>query len=140
MRNRLDRNGSLIGIVIVAHGGLAEEFLAATEHIIGKQPGIQAVSIAAVHDRPEVEKVICAAADEVDVGDGVVVLVDLHGGSPCNLSLKAVRAEKRRIIFGINLPLIVQLAKHRDLPVADAVRMAVDTGTKYIYAKNISSE
>lgn len=83
---------------------------------------------------------ICAAADDVDVGDGVVVLVDLHGGSPCNLSLKAVRAEKRRIIFGINLPLIVQLAKHRDLPVADAVRMAVDTGTKYIYAKNISSE
>lgn len=130
----------MIGIVIVAHGGLAREFLAATEHIIGKQSGIWAISIEAVHDRKAMEDEICAAANEVDTGDGVVVLVDLHGGSPCNLSLRAVRPENRRIIFGVNLPLLVQLAKHRDLPVADAVRVAVDTGTKYIYAKNISSE
>jgi mannose PTS system EIIA component len=130
----------LIGIVIVAHGGLAREFLAATEHILGKQSGMKAIAIEAVHDRKAIEEEILAAANEVDTGDGVVVLVDLHGGSPCNLSLRAVRPDNRRIIFGVNLPLLVQLAKNRDLPVAEAVRMAVDTGTKYIYAKNVSPE
>ncbi|MDU9002778.1 PTS sugar transporter subunit IIA [Sedimentitalea todarodis] len=130
----------MIGIVIVAHGGLAREFLAATEHIIGKPNGICAIGIEAVHDRAAVEQEICDAADAVDTGDGVVVVVDLHGGSPCNLALKAVRPEKRRIVFGVNLPLLVQLAKHRDEPVADAVRIAIDAGKKYIFAKNISSE
>lgn len=130
----------MIGIVIVAHGGLAREFLAATEHIIGKPTGMRAVGIEAVHDRGVVEQEICDAADAVDTGDGVVVVVDLHGGTPCNLALRAVRPENRRIVFGINLPLIVQLAKHRDEPVADAVRIAIDAGKKYIYAKNISPE
>ncbi len=130
----------MIGIVIVGHGGLAREFLAATEHIIGKPAGICAIGIEAVHDRTVVEQEICDAADAVDTGDGVIVLVDLHGGSPCNLALKAVRQENRRIVFGINLPLLVQLAKHRNEPVADAARIAIDAGKKYIFAKNISSE
>lgn len=130
----------MIGIVIVGHGGLAREFLAAIEHIVGKPAGVCAIGIDAVHDRDSVEQEICDAANEVDTGDGVVVVVDLHGGSPCNLALKAVRPANRRIIFGINLPLLVQLAKHRDEPVADAVRIAIDAGKKYIFAKNISIE
>lgn len=130
----------MIGIVIVGHGGLAREFLAATEHIIGTPSGIRAVGIDAVHDRAEVEQEICDAANAVDTGDGVVVLVDLHGGSPCNLALRAVRPKNRRIVFGINLPLLIQLAKHRDESVPDAVRIALDAGKKYIYAKNISPE
>lgn len=72
----------MIGIVLVAHGGLAQEYLAAMQHVVGKQPGLAAISIEADHDREAKQAEICAAADSVDAGDGVVVVTDLFGGSP----------------------------------------------------------
>ena len=74
----------MIGIVIVAHGGLAKEFLAAVEHVVGAQPGVRAISILVDHDRKAKEREICVAADAVDDGDGVIVVTDLYGGSPSN--------------------------------------------------------
>lgn len=127
----------MIGIVIVAHGGLAREYLAAVEHVVGGQTGIRAISIEPDHDRTKKELEICRAADEVDEGDGVVVVTDLFGGSPSNLSLLACRPEDRRIIFGANLPMLIKLAKSRNKPVADAVRAALDAGKKYIDSQNI---
>ena len=127
----------MIGIVIVAHGGLAREYLAAIEHVVGVQPGMQAVSIEADHDRDAKQQEICAAADAVDKGDGVVVVTDLFGGSPSNLSLLACRPDNRRILYGANLPMLIKLAKSRQLPVADAVRSAMDAGKKYIDTQNI---
>lgn len=129
----------MIGIVIVAHGGLAREYLAAIEHVVGIQPGMQAVSIEADHDRDAKQQEICAAADAVDKGDGVVVVTDLFGGSPSNLSLLACRPDNRRILYGANLPMLIKLAKSRQLPVADAVRSAMDAGKKYIDTQNISA-
>ncbi len=129
----------MIGIVIVAHGGLAREYLAAVEHVVGKQPGIMAISIAADHDRAEKEIEICQAADQVDTGDGVVVVTDIFGGSPSNLSLMACRPENRRIMYGANLPLLIKLAKSRDKPVSDAVRAALEAGKKYIDSQNVSA-
>ncbi|PJE36603.1 PTS fructose transporter subunit IIA [Pseudooceanicola lipolyticus] len=129
----------MIGIVIVAHGGLAREYLAAIEHVVGVQPGMQAVSIEADHDRDAKQQEICAAADAVDKGDGVVVVTDLFGGSPSNLSLLACRPDNRRILYGANLPMLIKLAKSRQLPVADAVRSAMDAGKKYIDTQNISA-
>lgn len=130
----------MIGIVIVAHGGLAREYLAAIEHVVGAQPGVKAVSIEADHDREAKQQEICMAADEVDKGDGVVVVTDLFGGSPSNLSLLACRPDNRRILYGANLPMLIKLAKSRHLPVADAVRSAMDAGKKYIDTQNISAE
>jgi len=130
----------LIGIVIVAHGGLAKEYLAAIEHVVGKQPGMIAVSIEADHDRDAKQQEICAAADAVDVGDGVVMVTDLFGGSPSNLSLLACRPVNRRILYGANLPMLLKLAKSRQLPVGDAVRIAMDAGRKYINTQNVSPE
>ena len=130
----------MIGIVIVAHGGLAKEYLAAMQHVVGEQPGLRSVSIAPEDDRDAKQLEICAAADEVDTGDGVVVVTDLYGGSPSNLSLRACRPVNRRILYGANLPMLIKLAKTRDLPVADAVRGAMEAGKKYINAKNISAE
>lgn len=130
----------MIGIVIVAHGGLAKEYLAAMEHVVGTQPGMRAIAIEADHERDAKQLEICAAADEVDVGDGVVVVTDLFGGSPSNLSLRACRPENRRILYGANLPLLIKLAKSRHLPVGDAVRSAMEAGKKYIDTQNISSE
>jgi len=128
----------LIGIVIVAHGGLAQEYLAAMQHVVGKQPGLVAVSIDADHDREEKQAEICRAADAVDVGDGVVVVTDLFGGSPSNLSLRACAPQDRRILYGANLPMLIKLAKSRQLPVGDAVRRAMEAGRKYINAQNVT--
>ena len=129
----------MIGIVIVAHGGLAREYLAAMQHVVGEQPGLRAISIEFDHDRAEKQAEICAAADDVDAGDGVVIVTDLFGGSPSNLSLRACQPDNRRIIYGANLPLLIKLAKSRHLPVADASRDAMDAGRKYINMKDVRS-
>jgi PTS system mannose-specific IIA component len=130
----------VIGIVIVAHGGLAKEYLSAVEHVVGRQPGIRAIAIEADHDRDAKQTEICVAADAVDTGDGVVVVTDLFGGSPSNLSLRACKPEDRRIIYGANLPMLIKLAKSRDLSVSDAVRAALEAGKKYIDSQNVSSD
>ncbi|NIZ62471.1 PTS fructose transporter subunit IIA [Sedimentitalea sp. CY04] len=130
----------MIGIVIVAHGGLAREYVAAVEHVVGEQPHLKAISIGPEDDRDAKQKEICAAADEVDSGSGVVVVTDLFGGSPSNLSLQACAPSNRRILYGANLPLLIKLAKTRHLPVADAVRQALEAGKKYINSQNISPE
>ena len=129
----------MIGIVIVAHGGLAREYLAAVEHVVGKQPGIKAISIEADHDRGAKEIEICEAANAVDTGDGVVVVTDIFGGSPSNLSMLACRPENRRIMYGANLPMLIKLAKSRQKPLGDAVRAALEAGKKYIDSQNVSA-
>ena len=130
----------MIGIVIVAHGGLAQEYLAAIEHVVGAQTGIKAIAIHADHDRSAKEREICAAANAVDEGDGVVVVTDLYGGSPSNLSLMACRAKNRRILYGANLPMLIKLAKSRRKSVAVAVDAAMEAGRKYINSQNVSGE
>lgn len=130
----------MIGIVLVAHGGLAREYLAAIEHVIGSQNGVRAIEIWAEHDRTAKQQEICEAADAVDTGAGVVVVTDLYGGSPSNLSLPACKPAGRRILYGANLPMLIKLAKSRHMPVADAVRAALEAGKKYIDAQNVSAE
>lgn len=130
----------MIGIVIVAHGGLAKEYLAAIEHVVGSLTGVRAISIQADHDRTAKEAEICEAADAVDQGDGVVVVTDLFGGSPSNLSLMACQPAGRRIIYGANLPMLIKLAKSRQLDVPDAVRAALEAGKKYIDSQNVSAD
>ncbi|WP_417723551.1 PTS sugar transporter subunit IIA [Salipiger sp.] len=130
----------MIGIVIVAHGGLAREYLSAVEHVVGAQPGVVAIAIEADHDRAKKEAEICVAANDVDTGDGVVVVTDLYGGSPSNLSLLACRPENRRILYGMNLPMLIKLAKSRQKPVPDAVKGALEAGRKYIDSQNVKSD
>ena len=129
----------MIGIVIVAHGGLAREYLAAIEHVVGTQNGIMAIAIEPDHDRPTKQAEICSAAEKVDTGSGVVVVTDMFGGSPSNLSLRACKPEGRRILYGANLPMLIKLSKSRSMSVGDAVRAAMDAGRKYIDSQNISN-
>ena len=130
----------VIGIVIVAHGGLAKEYLAAVEHVVGAQKGMMAIPIEADHDRAGKQAEICAAADAVDQGDGVVIVTDMFGGSPSNLSLRACAKDSRRILYGANLPMLVKLAKSRHMAVGDAVRAVIACGRKYMDSRNISAE
>lgn len=122
----------MIGIVIVAHGGLAQEYLAAMEHVVGRQPGVAAIPIHPDDNRRAKEAEICRAADAVDGGRGVVVVTDMFGGSPSNLSLLACRPDDRKILYGANLPMLVKLAKSRHKPIGEAVSAALAAGRKYI--------
>ena len=128
----------MIGIVIVAHGQLAQEYLLAVEHVVGHQPGVVAISIEAKHDRDAKQAEICAAADAVDTGSGVVIVTDMFGGSPSNLSLQACRPTNRRILYGANLPMLIKLAKSRALEVPQAARAAAEAGRKYIDSQNLA--
>lgn len=126
----------MIGIVIVAHGGLAQEYHAAVEHVIGHQPGMVSIGIGPEDDRAAKQQEICNAADEVDSGDGVVIVTDMFGGSPTNLSLRACSPENRRILYGANLPMLIKLAKSRNASVSDAVEAAIAAAHKYIDSHN----
>ena len=128
----------MIGIVIVAHGGLAREYLAAVEHVVGKQEGIRAIAIEYDHDRAAKQDEICRAADDVDTGDGVLVVTDMFGGSPSNLSLPACMPPNRRILYGANLPMLIKLAKSRHFTVAEATALALEAGRKYINCIEVS--
>ena len=129
----------MIGIVIVAHGGLAREYLSAVEHVVGPQDGMRAITIQPDDDRSVKQNEICDAADEVDAGDGVVVVTDMFGGSPSNLSLRACGVTDRRILYGANLPMLIKLAKSRRRGVDEAVGAALDAGRKYIDSHTVQA-
>ena len=126
----------MIGIVIVAHGGLAQEYLAAVEHVVGAQPGMVSIAIEPDDDRAAKQTEICDAADKVDSGEGVVIVTDMFGGSPTNLSLRACSPDNRRILYGANLPMLIKLAKMRNGSVPDAVAAAIAAAHKYINSHN----
>lgn len=130
----------MIGIVIVAHGGLAQGYLKAVEHVFGSQDGVRAISIDGDCDRDAKQTEICVAADQVDAGNGVLVVTDIFGASPANLALKACMPKDRRILFGANLPMLLKLAKCRHLSVDDAARAALDAGRKYIDSHDVTPE
>jgi len=129
----------VIGIVIVAHGRLAEEYRAAMEHVVGPQIGVRTIAIEAEDDRSDKQTEICDAADAVDAGAGVVVVVDMFGGSPSNLSIKACNPENRRIMYGANLPMLIKLAKSRHRPVPDAVDASLTAAHKYINSMRVGA-
>ena len=128
----------MIGIVIVAHGGLAREYHAALEHVVGQQSGIQSIAIYTGDDRSTKQQEICDAAEAVDAGGGVIIVADIFGASPFNLSKLACAPSNRRIMYGMNLPMLIKLAKSRTLSVSDAVSRATDAGRKYIDSQKIS--
>ncbi|SEN98420.1 PTS system, mannose-specific IIA component [Gemmobacter aquatilis] len=107
---------------------------------MGSQQAMAAISIEDDHDRAAKAAEISAAADSVDRGEGVVVVADMFGGSPANLSLPACTARNRRILYGANLPMLIKLTKSRDLPLADAVNLALDAGRKYINSLDLGGD
>jgi len=128
----------MIGLVLVTHGRLAAEFRAALEHIMGPQRQIEAVAIDPSDDIERRRQDIIDAVGRVDSGNGVAILTDMFGGTPSNLAISVMNAPNVEVIAGINLPMLVKLAKVReDTPLAEAAAMAQDAGRKYI---NIASQ
>ena len=126
--------------MIVAHGGLAGEYLSAVEHVVGQQSGMLSIAIAPEDDRALKQDEICKAADAVDTGAGVVIVTDMFGGSPSNLSLRACSPENRRILYGANLPMLIKLAKSRDKTVPEAVRDALSAAKRYIDSHDVGEK
>ena len=123
----------MIGIVLVTHGRLAVEFRAALEHVVGPQDQIEAVTIGPDDDVERRRRDIIEAVKQVDSGDGVVILTDMFGGTPSNLSISVMNQPRVEVLAGINLPMLVKLAKVRDeCPLTEAVAAAQDSGRKYI--------
>ncbi len=129
----------MIGIVIVAHGRLAEEYRAALEHVVGPQKSLRTITIGPDDDRSAKQTEICDAADAVDQGDGVVIVTDMFGGSPSNLSLRACSPANRRILYGANLPMLIKLAKSRHRAVPEAVEAALAAAHKYINSHSVGT-
>ena len=127
----------MFGIVIVAHGGLAKEFLCAMEHVVGVSPRIKAISIFPNDNSYDKEKEIREAITIVEAGFGAVLVTDIHGSTAANLALKAAKGLNSTVLFGANLPLLLKLVKVRNLTVDKAVKLALDAGRKYIDCVNI---
>ena len=128
----------MIGLVLVTHGRLADEFRAALEHVMGPQKQIEAVTIGAEDDSDLCRSDIIEAVNRVDTGDGVAILTDMFGGTPSNLAISAMNGREVEVIAGINLPMLIKLASVRcERQLADAVVCAKDAGRKYI---NVASE
>ncbi len=123
----------MIGMVIVTHGRLAEEFIAATEHVVGPQSDVRAICIGPDDDMERRRKDILEAVAEVDSGGGVVLLTDMFGGTPSNLAISIMDKSKVEVIAGINRPMLIKLASVRaEESLADAVGAAREAGRKYI--------
>ena len=123
----------MIGLVLVTHGRLAIEFRSALEHVVGPQRQIEAITIGPDDDVEQCRKNILEAVKRVDSGEGVAILTDMFGGTPSNLAISVMNRPKVEVIAGINLPMLVKLAKVRpDYPLEKAVVAAQEAGKKYI--------
>ena len=123
----------MIGLVIVTHGRLAEEFVLAMEHVVGPQAQVACVCIGADDDMEQRRHDVLRACAAVDGGRGVIVLTDMFGGTPSNLAISVMSETRAEVIAGLNLPMLIKLASVRQresLPVCIAA--AQDAGRKYI--------
>jgi mannose PTS system EIIA component len=123
----------MIGLILVTHGRLAEEFVAAMQHVVGRQDAVATVCIGPNDDMEARRQEIAVAIAAVDSGQGVIVLTDLFGGTPSNLAISLMKPGKVEVIAGINLPMLIRLAKARScMGLAEAVTAARDAGRNYI--------
>ncbi|WP_353204757.1 PTS sugar transporter subunit IIA [Sphingomonas sp.] len=123
----------MIGLVLVTHGRLADEFVTAMEHVVGKQERVATVNIGPEDDMEARRNDIAMAIARVDDGRGVILLTDLFGGTPSNLAISLMERGRIEVIAGINLPMLIRLESARKkMKIVDAVAAAREAGRKYI--------
>lgn len=128
----------MIGLVLVTHGDLAKEFVKALEHVVGRQERIATICIGPDDDMDERRQEILDAVASVNDGSGVAILTDMFGGTPSNLAISVMNGGSIEVVAGMNLPLLVKLAKVRcERGLVDAVIEAKEAGRKYI---NVASQ
>lgn len=123
----------MIGMILVTHGRLADEFVLAMEHVVGAQDAVATICIGPSDDMEQRRDDIAAAIEDVDSGEGAIILTDLFGGTPSNLAISLLEEGRTEVVAGINLPMLIRLAgarKELDLPAAATA--ARDAGRNYI--------
>ncbi|WP_265516192.1 PTS sugar transporter subunit IIA [Nitratireductor luteus] len=128
----------MIGVVLVTHGRLAEEFRHAVEHVVGPQENFGTVSIGAEDDMEQRRRDIVEAVARADTGAGVIILTDMFGGTPSNLAISVMEAGRIEVVAGMNLPMLIKLSSARaGNDMAAALDEAQTAGRKYI---NVASQ
>ncbi|MBA4801592.1 MULTISPECIES: PTS sugar transporter subunit IIA [Euryhalocaulis] len=123
----------MIGLVVVSHGRLAEELVSALEHVVGDQDKVRAVCIGADDDMEKRRDDIRSAAQAVDDGEGVILLTDMFGGTPSNLSISLLDKGRIEVVAGVNLPMLIKLSEARRTQTIDeAAQSAQEAGRRYI--------
>jgi PTS system mannose-specific IIA component len=127
----------MIGMVLVTHGRLAEEFIAALEHVVGAQVNISAICIGPDDDMEQRRAHILECVAKAEEGNGVILLTDMFGGTPSNLAISIMDKANVEVLAGVNLPMLIKLVSVRQTQsVAEAAQSAQEAGRKYI---NIAS-
>ncbi|MDN2566213.1 PTS sugar transporter subunit IIA [Aquibium sp. A9E412] len=128
----------MIGVVLVTHGRLADEFRHAVEHVVGAQDNFETVSIGAEDDMEQRRRDIIDAVARADTGSGVVILTDMFGGTPSNLAISVMEPGRIEVVAGMNLPMLIKLSSVRSRDdMAAALDEAQNAGRKYI---NVASQ
>ncbi|MWV27722.1 PTS sugar transporter subunit IIA [Aurantiacibacter rhizosphaerae] len=123
----------MIGLILVTHGRLAEEFVSAMEHVVGQQDAIATICIGPNDDMEDRRQEIADAIEKVDTGSGAILLTDLFGGTPSNLAISLLQSGRTEVLAGINLPMLIRLAGARkELPLGQAAAAAREAGRNYI--------
>ena len=127
----------MIGLVVVTHGKLAVEFIAALEHVVGPQSAVRTICIGPDDDMEKRRKEILSSVEKVDSGKGVILLTDMFGGTPSNLAISIMDQSNVEVIAGVNMPMLIKLASNRKVGSLKKVALeAQNAGRKYI---NIAS-
>ena len=123
----------MIGLVLVTHGAMANEFLSAMQYVVGPQQQVEAVNIFPNDDIGQKRSEIQVKVQKVDAGQGVIVLTDMFGGTPSNLAISLMEKENIEVLAGLNLPMLIKLSNMRqNATLKEAARAAEDAGKKYI--------
>ena len=128
----------MLGIILVTHGNLAKEFIAAMQHVVGPQEQIDTVCIGPEDNMEARREEILQKVENVNTGDGTIVLTDLFGGTPSNLAISIMDKAKVEVLAGVNLPMLIKIATLRkDKNLKETALGAQEAGKKYI---NIASQ
>lgn len=128
----------MIGVVLVTHGSLATSFKEAVEHVVGSQTAFDTICIGADDDMDERRSDIINAVKSADQGRGVIIVTDMFGGTPCNLAISILEIGSVEVLAGMNLPMLIKLARMRETAsMADVLDAAKEAGKKYI---NVASQ
>ena len=131
--NKRAKETQMIGLVLVTHGALAQEFQAAVEHVVGPQSQLETISIGPDDNMEKRRQDIVDAISKVDSGKGVALLTDMFGGTPSNLAISLLEKDRVEVIAGINLPMLIKFASIRDsMALPEAVLEAKEAARKYI--------
>jgi len=124
----------MVGVILISHGTLAESFLQAALEILGEPEGVESICLPKLLDEREILDAVQRARRSTDKGDGVLILTDMFGGTPCNLCFSLLEEKQVEVLTGMNLPMVLKILSSRhDSSLPELARIGRDCGRENIY-------